>query len=84
MDQLPGLSVVLPCFNEIDNVAEAIDQAGVAARRVAVYANGSTVSPASTMTRTIATTAARSATATASRILMRRRRANPDDMVCAR
>ena len=36
MDQLPGLSVVLPCFNEIDNVAEAIDQAGVAARRVAV------------------------------------------------
>src|SRR5438874_7018936 len=36
MDQLPGLSIVLPCFNEVDNVEEAIAQAQIAARRVAV------------------------------------------------
>src|SRR4051794_17779214 len=32
---LPGLSVVLPCFNEVDNVREAIKQTQMAARRVA-------------------------------------------------
>ena len=32
---LKGLSVVLPCFNEVENVGEAISQARTAARRVA-------------------------------------------------
>jgi glycosyltransferase involved in cell wall biosynthesis len=32
---LPGLSIVLPCFNEVDNVGEAIRQARRAARAVA-------------------------------------------------
>src|SRR5260221_6912919 len=32
---LPGLSILLPCFNEVDNVREAIVQARSAAQRVA-------------------------------------------------
>jgi glycosyltransferase involved in cell wall biosynthesis len=34
---LPGLSVVLPCFNEEDNVADAIRYAAVAASRTSAY-----------------------------------------------
>jgi len=30
---LPGLSILLPCFNEVDNVREAITQARAAARQ---------------------------------------------------
>src|SRR3954468_9749396 len=33
--RLPGLSIVLPCFNEVDNVREAIRQARRAAHTVA-------------------------------------------------
>src|SRR5437764_9899162 len=32
---LPGLTIVLPCFNEADNVADAIRYAGAAAERCA-------------------------------------------------
>ena|SRR5438067_2055903 len=35
METLPGLSIVLPCFDEVDNLAQAVAEAWRAARRVA-------------------------------------------------